>query len=120
MSLRTLPRMKTTAAFPDGVDAAGPSKALGSERRRSILQSSGALTPEDRVVQTMADLFGPIRLYQDSVVAWGKKKAEEFRSWRRGSANSWLELACAMSTKRAFALTAKAIGCDCTRLDGQP
>ncbi len=36
--------------------------------------------PEDRVAQTMADLFGAARLCPDSVVAWGSRKAEEFEA----------------------------------------
>ena len=38
------------------------------------------LIPEDRVAQAMADLFGAARLCPDSVVAWGKRKAEEFEA----------------------------------------
>ena len=102
-------RGQTTAAFPDGV--VSPAQYGPRVRAAAVYLNVQQLIPEDRVAQTMADLFGAMRLCPDSVVAWGKKKAEELQVVGRGSANSWLELACAMSTKRAFASPAKAIGC---------
>ena len=59
-----------------------------------------------------------MRLCPDSVVAWGKKKAEELQVVAARICDSWLELACAMSTKRAFASPARPLAA--YRLDGRP
>jgi transposase len=71
-------RGQTTATFPEGVISA----ALYGPRVRavSVYLNVQQLIPEDRVAQAMADLFGAARLCPDSVVAWGKRKAEEFEA----------------------------------------
>jgi len=69
-------RGQTTATFPEGVISAaqyGP-----RVRAVSVYLNVQQLIPEDRVAQAMADLFGAARLCPDSVVAWGRRKAEEF------------------------------------------
>ena len=102
-------RGQTTAVFPDGV--VSPAQYGPRVRAAAVDLNVQQLIPEDRVAQTMADLFGAMRLCPDSVVAGARRRPRNSRSWRRGSANSWLELGGAMSTKRAFASPAKAIGC---------
>ena len=69
-------RGQTTAGFPEGVI----STAQYGRRVRAaaVYLNVQQLIPEDRVAQAMADLFGAARLRPDSVVAWGKRKAEEF------------------------------------------
>ena len=47
-------------------------------RAAAIYLNVQQLIPEDRVAQAMSDLFGAARLRPGSVVAWGKRKAEEF------------------------------------------
>jgi len=49
-------------------------------RAVSVYLNVQQLIPEDRVAQAMADLFGAATLCPDSVVAWGKRKAEEFEA----------------------------------------
>ena len=49
-------------------------------RAAAVYLNVQQLIPEDRVAQTMADLFGAATLCPDSVVAWGKRKAEEFET----------------------------------------
>jgi len=71
-------RGQTTASFPEGVISAaqyGP-----RVRAVSVYLNVQQLIPEDRVAQAMADLFGAATLCPDSVVAWGKRKAEEFEA----------------------------------------
>jgi transposase len=69
-------RGRTTAAFPEGVIS---SAQYGPRvRAAAVYLNVQQLIPEDRVAQAMADLFGAARLCPDSVVAWGKRKAEEF------------------------------------------
>ena len=46
----------------------------------SVYLNVQQLIPEDRVAQAMADLFGAATLCPGSVVAWGKRKAEEFEA----------------------------------------
>jgi transposase len=71
-------RGQTTAAFPDGVTS--PAQYGGRVRAAAVYLNVQQLIPEDRVAQAMADLFGAARLCPDSVVAWGKRKAEEFEA----------------------------------------
>lgn len=69
-------RGQTTATFPEGVISAaqyGP-----RVRAAAVYLNVQQLIPEDRVAQAMADLFGAATLCPDSVVAWGRRKAEEF------------------------------------------
>ncbi len=64
----------TKAAFPAGVNAHvqyGP-----RVRAAAVYLNVQQLTPEDRVCETMADLFGAASLCPASVVAWATKKAE--------------------------------------------
>ena len=71
-------RGQTRATFPEGVISAaqyGP-----RVRAVSVYLNVQQLIPEDRVAQAMADLFGAATLCPDSVVAWGKRKAEEFEA----------------------------------------
>jgi hypothetical protein len=71
-------RGQTTASFPEGVISAaryGP-----RVRAASVYLNVQQLIPEDRVAQAMADLFGAARLCPDSVVAWGKRQAEDFKA----------------------------------------
>jgi len=71
-------RGQTTASFPEGV--ASPAQYGPRVRAASVYLNVQQLIPEDRVAQTMADLFGAATLCPDSVVAWGKRKAEEFKA----------------------------------------
>src|SRR5260370_2660523 len=71
-------RGQTTASFPEGVTSSaqyGPRVTAAS-----VYLNVQQLIPEDRVAQTMADLFGAATLCPDSVVAWGKRKAAEFKA----------------------------------------
>ena len=69
-------RGQTTAVFPEGVIS--PAQYGERVRAAAVYLNVQQLIPEDRVAQAMADLFGAARLCPDSVVAWGKRKAEEF------------------------------------------
>jgi transposase len=71
-------RGRTTATFPEGVTA--PAQYGERVRAVSVYLNVQQLIPEDRVAQAMADLFGAATLCPDSVVAWGKRKAEEFEA----------------------------------------
>jgi transposase len=69
-------RGRTTAGFPEGVIS---STQYGPRvRAAAVYLNVQQLIPEDRVAQTMADLFGAATLCPDSLVAWGKRKAKEF------------------------------------------
>jgi transposase len=71
-------RGQTTASFPEGVIS---SAQYGPRvRATSVYLNVQQLIPEDRVAQTMAELFGAARLCPNSVVAWGKRKAEDFKA----------------------------------------
>ncbi len=69
-------RGRTTAAFPEGLIS--PAQYGGRVRAAAVYLNVQQLIPEDRAAQAMADLFGAATLCPDSVVAWGKRKAEEF------------------------------------------
>ena len=69
-------RGQTTAGFPEGVIS--PAQYGPRVRAAAVYLNVQQLIPEYRVAQAMADLFGAARLCPDSVVAWGKRKAEEF------------------------------------------
>jgi transposase len=69
-------RGQTTGGFPEGVIS--PAQYGPRVRAAAVYLNVQQLIPEDRVAQAMADLFGATRLCPDSVVAWGKRKAEEF------------------------------------------
>jgi transposase len=80
-------RWMTKAAFPEGVASAvqyGP-----RVRAAAIYLSIQQLIPEDRVAQTMRDLFGAERFCPDSLCGWVEKNAQAFKtvyaqpSWRR-------------------------------------
>src|SRR5271166_321272 len=68
-------RGQTTASFPDGVTSSAQYDPR--VRAAAVYLNVQQLIPEDRVAQTMADLFGATTLCPDSVVAWGKRKAGE-------------------------------------------
>jgi transposase len=68
-------RSRTVATFPQGVIA---SAQYGPRVRAAALYLHvQQLIPEDRAAQTMADLFGAVSLCPNSIVAWGRKKADE-------------------------------------------
>jgi transposase len=71
-------RGQTTAGFPEGVIS--PAQYGPRVRAASVYLNVQQLIPEDRVAQAMADLFGATSLCSDSVVAWGRRKAEEFEA----------------------------------------
>jgi len=71
-------RGQTTAVFPEGVIS--PAQYGPRVRAAAVYLNVQQLIPEDRVAQAMADLFGATRLCPDSVVAWGRRKAEEFEA----------------------------------------
>ena len=68
-------RCRTTAAFPQ--DVASPAQYGARVRAAAVYLNVQLLIPEDRAAQTMADLFGAVSLCPDSIVAWGRKKADE-------------------------------------------
>ena len=72
-------RGQTRAAFPEGVTA--PAQYGPRVRAAAVYLNVQQLLPEDRVAQAMVDLFGATRLCPDSVVAWGRRKAEEFEAF---------------------------------------
>ena len=101
-------RGRTTASFPEGVTS---SAQYGPRvRAAAVYLNVQQLIPEDRVAQAMADLFGATTLCSDSVVAWGKRKAEDFGALAAQIAALVLRLPCAISTKPAFASPARANG----------
>jgi transposase len=71
-------RGQTTAGFPEGVIS--PAQYGPRVRAAAVYLNVQQLLPEDRVAQAMADLFGAATLCPDSVVAWGRRKAEEFEA----------------------------------------
>jgi len=83
-------RRQTTAAFPETVIS--PAQYGPRVRAAAVYLNVQQLIPEDRVAQTMADLFGAGRLCPDSVVAWASGRPRSCRSWRSGSPRSWPSL----------------------------
>jgi transposase len=71
-------RGRTTAAFPEGV--ASPAQYGPRVRAAAVYLNVQQLIPEDRVAQTMADLFGAAALCPASVVAWGESRADAFEA----------------------------------------
>jgi transposase len=71
-------RGQTRATFPEGVIS--PAQYGPRVRAASVYLNVQQLIPEDRVAQAMADSFGATSLCPDSVVAWGRRKAEEFEA----------------------------------------
>jgi transposase len=71
-------RGRTTADFPEGVIS--PAQYGPRVRGAAVYLNVQQLIPEDRVAQAMADVFGATRLCPDSIVAWGRRKAEEFEA----------------------------------------
>ena len=67
---------RTTADFPEGVTS--PAQYGPRVKAVAIYLNVQQLIPEDRVAQAMQDLFGAGRLCPASLVAWGKKKADEW------------------------------------------
>jgi len=71
-------RGQTTAGFPEGVISPAP---YGPRvKAAAIYLNVQQLIPEDRVAQAMADLIGAATLCPNSVVAWGRRKAEELKA----------------------------------------
>ena len=103
-------RGQTTASFPEGVIS--PAQYGPRVRAVSVYLNVQQLIPEDRVAQAMADLFGAATLCPDSVVAWGKRKAEEFEAVAARIA-ALVAQACVRHprTKPAFASPGRANGC---------
>jgi transposase len=69
-------RRPTRAAFPEGVNAT----AQYGERLRAaaVYLNVQQLIPEDRVAQTLADLFGAVRFCPDTLADWVERKARAF------------------------------------------
>ena len=65
---------ETKAAFPEGVTS--PVQYGERVKTTAVYLNVQQLIPEDRVAQTMKDLFGALLLCSASIVAWGEKKAE--------------------------------------------
>jgi transposase len=74
-------RGRTRAAFPEGVASA----AQYGERLRTaaVYLNVQQLTPEERVAQVLADLFGAVSACGASVAAWVRAKAEALESVHR-------------------------------------
>lgn len=66
---------QTQAVFPEGV--IGPAQYGPRVKVAAVYLNVQQLIPEDRVAQTMHDLFGAGLLCPASIVAWGEKKAGE-------------------------------------------
>lgn len=66
-------RGETCAAFPEGVNA--PAQYGPRIKAAAIYLNVQQLIPEDRVAQTLQDLFGAGPVCPASVVAWGESKA---------------------------------------------
>jgi transposase len=67
---------RTTADFPPGVTS--PTRYGPRVEAVAVYLNVQQLIPEDRLAQTMQDLFGAGRLCPASIAAWGKKKAVEW------------------------------------------
>ena len=69
-------RCETRAAFPPEVSAT----AQYGERLRAaaVYLNVQQLVPEDRVAQTLADLFGAVRLCPDTLADWVERKSRAF------------------------------------------
>jgi transposase len=68
-------RVATRAAFPEGV--VSPTQYGERIRAAAIYLNVQQLIPEDRVAQTLSDLFAAAAICPASIVAWVGKKARE-------------------------------------------
>src|SRR5271154_1833809 len=68
-------RARTRATFPEGV--VSPAQYGERFKAAAVYLNQQQLIPEDRVAQTMSDMFGAPRVCSASVVAWVGEKAEE-------------------------------------------
>ena len=100
---------ETKAEFPASVAAA----AQYGERIRAaaIYLNLQQLIPEDRVAQTMNDLFGAPLLCPPASRPGSTTRLRRWRRLRRTSASLRRKRRCAISTKPAFASPAKGSGC---------
>ena len=69
-------RCETRAAFPAGVSA--PAQYGERLRAAAVYLNVQQLIPEDRVAQTLSDLFGAVRFCPDTLADWVEKKARAF------------------------------------------
>ncbi len=69
-------RSETRAAFPAGVGA--PAQYGERLRAAAVYLNVQQLIPEDRVAQTLSDLFGAVRFCPDTLADWVEKKARAF------------------------------------------
>lgn len=67
---------ETRAAFPSGVGA--PAQYGERLRAAAVYLNLQQLIPEDRVAQTLADLFGAHRFCPDTLARWVERKARAF------------------------------------------
>lgn len=67
---------ETRAAFPAGVSA--PAQYGERLRAAAVYLNVQQLIPEDRVAQTLADLFGAVRFCPDTLADWVERKAQAF------------------------------------------
>ena len=69
-------RCETRAAFPAEVSA--PAQYGERLRAAAVYLNVQQLIPEDRVAQTLSDLFGAVRFCPDTLADWVEKKARAF------------------------------------------
>jgi transposase len=69
-------RGETRAAFPAGVSA--PAQYGERLRAAAVYLNIQQLIPEDRVAQTLSDLFGALRFCPDTLADWVERKARLF------------------------------------------
>jgi transposase len=67
---------ETRAAFPAGVSA--PAQYGERLRAAAVYLNVQQLIPEDRVAQTLCDLFGAVRFCPDTLADWVERKARAF------------------------------------------
>jgi transposase len=69
-------RGETRAAFPAGVSA--PAQYGERLRAAAVYLNVQQLIPEDRVAQTLCDLFGAVRFCPDTLADWVERKTQAF------------------------------------------
>ena len=101
---------RTRARFPAGVSA--PAQYGARFRAAAVYLNVQQLIPEDRVAQTMADLFGAARFCPTSLAQWMAAQGAGVRTGARPASPRWRRpRRCAASTRPAFASPAETIGC---------
>ena len=101
---------ETKAEFPAGV--AAPAQYGERIRAAAIYLNVQQLIPEDRVAETMNELFGAPCLCPASLTAWVEGKAEALAEAAAHISAFWpSKRRCAISTKPASASPAKGSGC---------